>query len=519
MRRQVITVALLCASLPALAQELRIGYGAAVTSMDPHFHALTPNMALHQHVFGSLVARDAQFRLEPDIAVSWQAIDDTTWEFKLRPGVQFHDGTPLTADDVVFSIERVATIQNSPGAFTLYTRQITALEVVDPLTVRMKSRSIFPLMPNQLVNVMIVSRAAAQGATTADFNSGRAAIGSGPYRLGTYTPGATVVLERNDKYYGEREPWQRVSFRLMTNDTSRVAALRAGDVDMIDVVPTEDATALARNAQLSVFSAPGVRNVFLYLDHAREVSPGIADAEGRPMQRNPLQDRRVRQALSIAINRDAIVRSVMGGHAAASGQLLPAGISGHDASLVIPRFDPEQARRLLADAGYPNGFSVVLAGPNDRYVNDARVLQAVAQMWTRIGVRTTLDIGPSATYFPRAGRDEYSIGMLGFGTSTGELDSPIQAVLATRSRDRGWGGFNRSGYSHPRVDALLDQALATLDPGARQALLVEGMRIAVEDVAIIPLHHQVNIWATRRGLTYEPRSDERTLAMSLRKAQ
>lgn len=518
MRKQILTAALLCAALPAVSQELRIGYGAAVTSMDPHFHALTPNMALHQHVFGSLVGRDAQFRLEPDLALSWQAIDDTTWEFKLRPGVTFHNGTPLTAEDVVFSIERVATIQNSPGAFTLYTRQITALEIADPHTVRMKSRAVFPLMPNQLVNVMIVSRAAAEGATTADFNSGRVAIGSGPYRLGSYTPGASVVLERNDRYYGQQEPWQRVTFRLMTNDTSRVAALRAGDVDMIDVVPTEDATALAGNAALAVFSAPGARNVFLYLDHARDVSPGIADAEGRPMQRNPLKDRRVRQALSIAINRDGIVRSVMGGHAAASGQLLPAGMAGHDASLAIPRYDPDQARRLLAEAGYPTGFSIILAGPNDRYVNDSRVLQAIAQMWTRIGVKTTLEIGPSASYFPKAGRDEFSIGMLGFGTSTGELDSPIQAVLATRNRDRGWGGFNRSGYSNPRVDALLEKALATLDPAARQTLLVEGMRLAVEDVAIIPLHHQVNIWATRKGLTYEPRSDERTLAMSLRRA-
>jgi peptide/nickel transport system substrate-binding protein len=147
------------------------------------------------------------------------------------------------------------------------------------------------------------------------------------------------------------------------------------------------------------------------------------------------------------------------------------------------------------------------------------VLQAIAQMWTRIGVRTRLDVGPSTSYFSRAGRDEFSIGMLGFGTSTGELDSPLQAVIATRNRDRGWGGFNRSNYSNPRVDSLLERALATLDPASREKLLVEAVRLAIEDVAIIPLHHQVNIWAARRGLSYEPRSDERTLAMSLRPAR
>ncbi len=516
MRRCLLAAALIGLAQPSFSQELRIGYGAAVTSMDPHFHALTPNMALHQHVFGSLVGRDAQFRLEADLAVSWRAVDDTTWEFKLRPDVRFHNGAPLTADDVVFSIERVATIQNSPGAFTLYTRQITALEIVDPLTVRMRTRTVFPLMANQLVNVMIVSRAAAETATTADFNSGRVAIGTGHYRLGSYTPGATVVVERNDAYWGRKEPWQRVSFRLMTNDTSRVAALRAGDVDLIDVVPTEDATALSRNPNLAVFSIPGARNIFLYLDLHRDVTPGVADAEGRALQANPLKDPRVRQALSMAINREAIVRTIMGGHAAVSGQLLPAGMAGHEPALANPRYDPERARRLLAEAGYPGGLTVVLAGPNDRYINDDRVLQAVAQMWTRVGVRTTLNIGPSATYFPRAGRDEYSIGMLGFGTSTGELDSPIQAVLASRDRDRGWGGFNRSNYSNPIVDRLLEQALATLDPSARERLLVQGMRQAMEDVAIIPLHHQVNIWAARRGLAYEARSDERTLAMSVR---
>lgn len=518
MRRLILAAAMLV-PIAADAEEVRIGYGAAVTSMDPHFHALTPNVAVHQHVFGALVGLDARLGLKPELAESWRAIDETTWEFKLRRNVRFHDGSPLTAEDVVFSAARVAEVPNSPGRFTIYTRHIAGFEIVDPHTLRVKTGTVYPLMPNQLAGLLIVSKAVAQNASTADFNAGRAAVGTGPYRFDRYEPGNVIVLRRNDSFYGEAEPWSRVTFRLITNTAARVAALRAGDVEMIDVVPTEDANALARDPSLSVFSTPGVRNIYLYLDQKRDVTPGVADAQGRPMDRNPLKDVRVRRALSLAINRDGIVRQVMGGHATPSGQLLPAGVMGHDPTLKPDPFDPEQARALLAEAGYPNGFSIVLAGPNDRYINDDRVVQAIAQMWTRIGVRTQVNSQPSTVFFPRSAREEFSVGLLGWGTGTGEPDSPLQALIATPNRERGWGQFNRSGYSNLEVDALLDRALSTLDRAAREQLYFRAIRIAMADKAIIPLHHQVNIWATRKGLVYNARNDERTMATELRRAQ
>lgn len=517
--RRILLAAAMTVPLAAGAEEVRIGYGAAVTSMDPHYHALTPNVAVHQHLFGALVGLDARLGLKPELAESWRAVDDTTWEFKLRRDARFHDGSPFTAEDVVFSATRVAEIPNSPGRFTIYTRHITGFEVVDPHTLRVKTASVYPLMPNQLAGLLIVSKAVAQTATTADFNAGRAASGTGPYRFGRYEPGNAIVLERNDQFYGEREPWTRVTFRLMTNATTRVAALKANDVDMIDVVPTEDATALARDPNLAVFSTPGVRNIYLYLDQKRDVTPGVADAQGRPMDRNPLKDVRVRRALSLAINREGIVRQVMGGHAAPSGQLLPAGAMGHDPSLAPDPFDPQRARALLAEAGYPEGFSLVLAGPNDRYINDERIVQAIAQMWTRVGVRTTVNTQPSTVFFPRSTREEFSVGLLGWGTGTGEPDSPLQALIATPNRERGWGQFNRSGYSNPELDALLERALSTLDREAREKFYFQAIGIAMADKAIIPLHHQVNIWATRKGLTYNARNDERTMATELRRAQ
>jgi peptide/nickel transport system substrate-binding protein len=502
--------------LPAAAAEVRIGFGAAVTSMDPHFHALTPNVAVHQHVFGALVGLDERLGLKPELAESWRAIDATTWEFTLREA-KFHDGTPFTAEDVVFSAERVANVPNSPGRFTIYTRHITGFEIVGPRTLRVKTAAVYPLMPNQLAGLLIVSRRAGD-APTAEYNSGRAAIGTGPYRFSRYTPGSEIVVERNPDYWGPAEPWTRVTFRLMTNSATRVAALKAGDVEMIDVVPTEDAVMLARDPALAVFSTPGVRNIYLYVDQARDVTPGVADAQGRPMDRSPLKDVRVRRALSLAINREGIVRQVMGGHAAASGQLLPQGVMGHDPTLTPDPHDPARARALLAEAGYPDGFTLTLSGPNDRYINDDRIIQAIAQMWTRVGIRTRVDTQPSTVFFPRSARNEISVGLLGWGTGTGEPDSPLQALIATPDRDRGWGQFNRSGYSNPALDALLGQALSTLDRDAREQLYFRAIRMAMADLAIIPLHHQVNIWATRRGYTYVARNDERTMATGLRAA-
>jgi peptide/nickel transport system substrate-binding protein len=516
--RRSVTVAFAAAMLAggAAAQEVRVGYGAAVTSVDPHFHALTSNVAIHQHIFQALVGQDEKLALVPELATSWRAVDPTTWEFRLRRTARWHDGTPFTAEDFAHNMERVANVPNSPGRFTIYTRRITGVEVVDPHTLRIRTDGPHPLLPNQMAGLMLVSRAQSD-ASTADFNNGRAAIGTGPYRFRSFTPGSRFELSRNDAYDGQREPWERVTFLLMTNTASRVAALRAGDVQLIDQVPTDEVASLQRDPNLAVFSTPGVRNIYLYVDQARERTPGVADLNGNPID-NPLRDVRVRRALSLAINRDGIVRSVMNGQAVASGQLLPAGVVGHDPDLRPDPFDVERARRLLAEAGFPQGFQITLGGPNDRYINDERVLQAIAQGWTRAGLRVRVEAQPSATFFGRAARQEFSVGLLGWGTGTGEPDSPLQSLIATNEPRRGWGAVNRSGYSNPRLDEVLAQALQTLDLAQREPLYRQATRIAMEDLAIIPLHHQVNIWATRRGYAYTARNDERTMVTELRPA-
>ncbi|HEV2431427.1 MAG TPA: ABC transporter substrate-binding protein [Burkholderiales bacterium] len=289
----------------ATAQELRIGLASEPTAMDPHYHNLSPNNSLLSHIFESLVGQDERQRLTPDLAESWKPIDPTTWEFKLRKNVRFHDGTPFTADDVIFSFERAPNVEGSPSSFGIYARGKTFVKV-DDHTVHVKTAAPSPLMPNDLSQVFIISRKHGQGAKTPDYNSGKAAIGTGPYRFVEYTPGNRIVVQRTEQYWGEKPLWQRVIFRGIKSDPSRVAALLAGDVDMIDEVPAVDMERLKKDPKLTIAQTVSNRIIYLHLDHFRDDSPFVRAKDGGAIK-NPLRDVRVRKAVSMAIDRDAIV--------------------------------------------------------------------------------------------------------------------------------------------------------------------------------------------------------------------
>src|SRR5687768_881040 len=293
----------------ALAQDLRIGLASEPTAMDPHYHNLSPNNSLLSHIFESLVGQDERQRLTPDLAESWKAIDATTWEFKLRKNVRWHDGTPFTAEDVIFSFERAPNVEGSPSSFGIYARgkQFTK---VDDHTVHIKTAAPYPLMPNDVSQVFIVSKKHGQGAKTPDYNSGKAAIGTGPYKFVEYTPGNRIVMQRNDQYWGEKSPWQRVTFRGIKSDPSRVAALLAGDVDLIDEVPATDMARLKKDPKVTISQTVSNRIIYLHLDHFRDDSPFVQAKDGGAIK-NPLRDRRVRKAISMAIDREAIISRVM----------------------------------------------------------------------------------------------------------------------------------------------------------------------------------------------------------------
>ncbi len=516
--RGLLVFAVLACARGAAAADLTIGLGTDVTSLDPHYHNVTPNNSVGAHIFGYLVMRNEKSQLVPGLATEWKSIDPLTWEFKLRRGVKFHDGSDFTAADVVASIERVPTVPNSPSPFTAYSKQIREIVVVDPHTLRLRTATPYPLMPSDMTQILIVSKAAAK-ATTDDFNSGRAAIGTGPYKLVRYVKGDRIELARNDAWWGGATPWAKVTLRLLPQDAPRVAALLSGDVQVIEAVPTSDVAKLRKDPRLGVYRTVADRLIYLHVDSDRDVSPFVTDKAGKPLARNPLKDPRVRKAMSKAINRPAIVDKVMEGEAIAAGQLIPDFLFGSSRSLKVEAFDPEGARTLLREAGYPDGFGITIHAPNNRYVNDAKIAQAVAQMLTRVGIDTKVVAMPSSTFFTQATELKFSLMLLGWSTGTGEASSSLKALLMTYNRDKGYGTANRGRYSNGKVDALTEDALQTVDDVKREAYMQRATELALNDTGVVPLHFQVNLWAARDGITYAPRTDENTLAWQFRPAR
>lgn len=524
LRMTVTAVASLFWVAVASAQELKIGMSSEPSSVDPHYHNLTPNNQLARHVFEPLIFQDETQKTEPGLAESWKVIDEKTWEFKLRQGVVFHDGSPFTADDVLFSFERVPNVPKSPSPKTSYVRGKT-LTKVDDHTLRITTPAPEPLMLNHLAQIEIISAKAAKGAATEDFNAGKAAIGTGPYRFTEFVAGDRYVMARNDKHWQGKPAFEKVTFRFIKADPTRVAALLSGDVDVIETVPTADVARLRQDAKVTLASALSNRVIYFHLDHFRETSPFISAKDGGKIK-NPLRDVRVRTALSKALNRPAIVERIMEGEAEPASQLLPTSYAGTSAKLKPVGYDVDGAKKLLAEAGFPSGFKMTLHGPNGRYTNDTKIIEAAAQMFARVGIETTIETLPPATYFTRAssggkndageqGFPEFSFILVGWSAGTGEPSDSVKALLASFDRNAGTGAANRGRYSNPKVDDLLKKALATIDDKARADLLAEATEIAMSDGGIIPIHYQKNTWAARKGLKVSPRTDEYTLAMSI----
>ncbi len=522
LRRVGASVALaiaLVAAPAASAEELKIAVAADVTSIDPHFYNLFPNNNIAEHLFDKLVRMDADSKMIPGLAVSWKTIDATTWEYKLRKGAKFTDGTEVTAEDVAFSIDRVPTIPNSPGLFTPYTKAIVSKQIVDPYTIRLKYATPYPLSPNDLSTIYIVSKKVATGATTEDFNTGKATVGSGPYKFVKYVNGDRVELVRNDAYWGDKPPFDKVTFKIIKNPAARMAALLSGDVDAIEQPPTADLARLKTDPKLTLSSKISHRVIYFNFDNLDRPSPYVTGKDGKPLATNPLRDVRVRRAFSKAINRPAIAERVMEGQAVPSGQLVSSHLFGYVPTLKADAYDPEGAKKLLAEAGYPNGFNVTLHGPAGRYVNDEQIIQAVAQMLTRVGITAKVETAPMGPYSSKASKQEFSVTMVGWGASTGESSSPLRSLIATYDTATGSGAVNWGRYSNPKVDYLITQAVQQVDDENRLNMLQRATELAMSDVAIMPIHFQFTIWATRKGVQYVPRTDEYTLAFQFKTAK
>ncbi len=512
-----ISASIISLACGAREREVAIGLQAAITSIDPHYHNLTPNNSLLRHIYEPLVLLDASQKLVPGLATSWKALDDLTWEFKLRKNVKFHDGTPFTAEDVVATYKRVPNVPNSPSSMATFTKPIVETRIVDPHTIVFKTAAPHVLLPSDLGQVYILPKAIAEKATTEDFNSGKAAIGTGPYKFVEYIPNHRVVLKANYGYWGGEEPWDKITFKILSNPAARVAALLSGDVQMIETVPTSDIAKLASDKNFALADKVSNRVIYVHLHQWSDKPPPFVTAkDGKPLDRNPFRDARVRKALSIAINRDAIVERIMEKKAVPASQLLPDFFYGTSKKLKPPKYDPAAAKKLLAEAGYPNGFALTIHGPNNRYINDDKVAQAIAQFYSRAGIDAKVETMPSSVYFSRATNGDFGYMLLGWGTESGEQGSALRSLLATRDMEKGMGVNNRGRYSNPAFDKQLAEALNTMDELKREGMIQQAAETAMNDTALIPVHYEVSTWATAKGYRYTPRTDQYTLATGLK---
>ena len=498
----------------ALSAELRFGVKVETPSVDPLMSTNTSAIAVGRHAFDHLIAKDELMALEPGLAESWKAIDDLTWELKLRKGVKFHDGTPFTADDVLFTFHRARTVQSTSN-FRQYLEDKKG-EKVDDHTILVRTSTPNPLMETDLAAFAIVSKKHGEGASTADFNSGKATIGTGPYKFVEWNREDQLVFEANPDYWGPKANWDKLTFKPIKSDPTRVAALKSGDVDIIDFVPTTDIPDLRKDPKVVISAGTGNRPFYVWVDSRRDVSPYVFNNDGSPAWPNPLRDWKVRKALSRAINRQGIVDRVFEGSAVVATQLLPEGFYGYNEELLPEPYEPDMAKKLLAEAGYPDGFKVTLHSTTGGYLNDARVVEAVAQMWTQVGVKTEVVVNPKQVFFSKITLPmDNSLAVRTYSVASGEPSIQLKAVVHTNPLKGTVYCCQPTGMSNPRTDAAIEEAIATIDRDKREQLFKDAIGIAVNDYGILPIYFEVYTWASRPGIKYIPRLDGFSMAQDV----
>lgn len=499
----VLAMALLTAA-PAHAQNvLRWASQGDGFTLDPHAQNEGQTHAINRQIVEPLIERRPDLAKVPALALSWALVSPTTWEFKLRPGVKFHDGRPFTAEDVVFSFKRAMMPTSDVKEIIATLEDVVA---VDPLTVRFVTRGPDPIFPDEITNIYIMSKGWAEEhkvASPQDTAAGqetyavRQSNGTGPFKLERREPDVRTVMVRNPDWWGLAAPdtrglnVDRIVFTPIANAATRVAALLSGELDFLLDPPSQDIARIEASGRFTLQRVPEVRSIFLGMNTG---APELASSSVKG--RNPFADIRVRRALNMAVDVEAITRRIMRGQAQPAGYVVPPGVHGYqkDLDAHLP-FDPEGARKLLAAAGYPGGFDVRLDCPNDRYLNDEEVCQAVTGMLARVGVKVTLDLKPRTLHFPKIQNNQTDFYMLGWGTITTDAHYHLSFLGLPTSP------WNRTGYRDPKMEGLIDALAVETDIARRDAMIREASILLRDGFAAIPLHTQFLTWATRKGVT------------------
>lgn len=505
-----VTLALSMLSVAAQAQELKIGLRAGPEAMDPHYMALGNQIAAVKNMFEALVAFDENLQVVPGLAESWKPVSDTVWEFTLRPNVKFHNGEPLTAEDVKFSLDRVPGAAGPDGGLVINTRNISKVEATGPLTVEITTSVPNPSLPRDLARVGILPHSV--GATTVeDFNSGKAAIGTGPFKFVSFKARDGFVVARNADYWGGEVPWEKVTFTEISNDAARVAALMSNRVDVVNYVPFSDMERLRGRKDAEAIQGESIYVFLLYPDH-RPQSNLVTDKAGKPLPSNPLADVRVREALSLAIDRKAIAERALEGFAKPANQLIDDKFFGALPNPPQLGYDPKKAKALLAEAGYSDGFKLPLHCTSDRFPGDGATCKALGQMFARVGIDTDVNALSRTVFVPARTRGDYIMTMAGWGSVSGEAGYTLSSIAHTNDKSKGLGAFNVSNVSNPKSDVLIAKAMRAVDDAQRRSLFEQAMTSTLDSYDIIPVIQLSSVWGVKANtVTFKPRVDEETL--------
>lgn len=492
-----------------VAQErLVIAYEGGGVTLDPHMRTENTTWSWQRHIFDTITWLDREGELEPRIAVSWDNVDPTEWHLEVRNDVTFHDGTTMTAEDVAFSIERAATHPRSEKR--LFVGQVVESEAIDDYTVRVVTRDPDPVLPLNLAHIGVVPKAMLEDIGDEAF--ARDPIGTGPYRFISWQEDEQLDLEVYEEYWGPRPDFDSVRLTNIPSGSARLAALLTGEVQVAQKILPQDFPRVEDDPNTYLSSTPGIRVIYMTMDYWRESgSDGLAaDME------NPFLDRRVRQAVYQAIDVDAIVDIIMEGAATPATQLAPPAVEIHDPDLERLPYDPDAARELLAEAGYEDGFTLRFDAPNDRYLNDEFVAEAVAGMLQEVGLEAQVNAETRTVFFPRIDEGNYTMFLAGWGWPSPY--ATIVGFLHCRDDDLGLGSFNRARYCNPEVDELLAEAASSFDDEARIEVARQALyRANREDFAWIPLYYENVIEGVQSHIEWQSRPDEFIFAFEMQR--
>lgn len=492
----------LSAAVPAGAATFRWANDGDVNAMDPATRQETVQLSFLSNIYEPLVRRNRDLRLEPALATSWEQTSPTVWRFHLRPGVKWQDGSPFTADDVVFSWKRIQAPNSQMRAPLSVVKEARK---IDDLTVDFETHQPDPIFLQEQTNLLIMSKAWCEAHNAAtpvfigkdDNYALHYAMGTGPYKLVSREPDRRTVVEKNplwwDKPVGNVD---RVEFNVIASAPTRVAALLSGEMDMIYSVPPQDIARIKQTPGLKILETPELRTIFLGFNVSRDQLP-TSDIRGR----NPWRELKVRQAVSLAIDENAIVSRVMLGLGHPTFEMWGPGVNGYDASLdVRPKTDAAKAKALMSEAGYPNGFRVGMDCPNDRYVMEEQICTAIVSMLARIGIKVDLNAQTKTKFFTKINSPSYDTDfyLLGWTPATYDAHNVLYTLLSTRNGKR--GEVNDGGYSNPALDALTETIGVETDQAKRNAMIHQAIEIVQQDVAVLPLHQQVIVWAAKQNV-------------------